>query len=71
VQSGGGGLQSLVGRVMCRGSKCGGPWVSANCEELEFTGLSDRVDVALNSRCGLSLLHLGVTEGFLVEKQPQ
>ena len=45
MQSGGGGLQSLVGRVMCRGSECGGPWVSATCEELDgFTGLSDRVD---------------------------
>ena len=35
----------MVGRVMCRGSECGGPWVSATCEELDgFTGLSDRVD---------------------------
>ena len=26
-----GSMQSLVGRVMCRGSECGGPWASATC----------------------------------------
>ena len=27
-----GSMQSVVGRVMCRGSECGGPWASATCD---------------------------------------
>ena len=42
-------MQSLVGRVMCRGSECGRPWVSATCTGVGF--VTDTCEMVVGFVC--------------------